>query len=86
MVYKRGRAHVHSPDEKLAAIAAAQQEARQSPNEVVFLYEDEFTAYLRPLVGSSYRHCGEPGQKATGATGDTVRVASWVNAMTGRVV
>lgn len=90
VVYKRGRAHVHSPDleyeQKLAAIAAAQQEARKAPGEVVFLYEDEFTAYLRPLVGSSYRGRSERGQKATGATGETVRVAGCVDAQTGRVV
>lgn len=50
------------------------------------LYEDEFTAYLRPLVGSSYRARCERGQKATGATGDTVRLAACVDALTGRVV
>ena len=90
VVYKRGRAHVHSPDleydQKLAAIAAAQEEARHAPGEVVFLYEDEFTAYLRPLVGSSYRARSERGQKATGATGETVRLAGCVDALTGRVV
>ena len=91
VVYKRGRAHVHSPDlaydQKLAAIATALQEARQAPaGEVVFLYEDEFTAYLRPLVGSSYRPRSERGQKATGATAEKVRLAACVDALTGRVV
>jgi hypothetical protein len=90
LVYKRGRAHVHSPDleynQKMAAIAAAREEARQAPTEVVFLYEDEFTAYLRPLVGSSYRPRSERGQKATGASADKVRLAGCVDAMTGRVV
>lgn len=42
LAYKRGRAHVHSPDlaynQKMAAIAAAREEARQAPaGEVVFL-------------------------------------------------
>lgn len=90
VVYKRGRAHVHSPDlqydQKLAAIAAAREEARTMPAEVVFLYEDEFTAYLRPLVGKSYRARCERGQKATGATAETVRLAACVDAQTGRVV
>lgn len=90
LVYKRGRAHVHSPDleydQKMAAIAAAQQAARKAPGEVVLLYEDEFTAYLRPLVGSSYRLRSERGQKATGATGETVRLAACLDANTGRVV
>lgn len=90
VVYKRGRAHVHSPDlaydQKLAAIAAAREEARLAPDEVVFLYEDEFTASLRPVVGSSYRARSERGQKATGATADKVRLAACVDANTGRVV
>jgi hypothetical protein len=50
--YKRGRQHIHSPDpaydRKLAQISLARQLAQQAPGEVVFLYEDEFTAYLRP--------------------------------------
>ena len=91
LAYKRGRAHVHSPDleynQKMAAIVAAREEARQAPaGEVVFLYEDEFTAYLRPLVGSSYRLRSGPGQKATGATAETVRLAGCVDALSGRVV
>src|SRR5258706_1443469 len=89
LVYKRGRAHVHSPDleynQKMAAIDAAREEARQAPGEVVFLYEDEFTAYLRPLVGSSYRPRSQRGQKATGASAETVRLAGCVDAMTARV-
>jgi len=91
VVYKRGRAHVHSPDlaysQKLAAIAAARQHAQQArPGEVVLLYEDEFTAFLRPLVGQSYRGQSERGQKASGPTGDKVRLAACVDALTGRVV
>ncbi len=90
VVSKRGRGHVHSPDlsyeQKMAAIAAACAYARQAPGEVVLLYQDEFTAYLRPLVGSSYRGKGEPGQKATEATAQKVRIAACVDAMTGRVV
>ena len=90
IVYKRGRAHVHSPDldyePKMAALAAARLHAQQAPGEVVFLYQDEFTAYLRPLVGSSYRGKAEPGQKATGATAQKVRIAACVDAATGRIV
>jgi len=91
LVYKRGRAHVHSPDleynQKMAAVVAEREEARKAPlGEVVFLSEDEFTAYLRPLVGSSYRKRSEPGQKATGATAETVRLAGCVDALSGRVV
>jgi hypothetical protein len=90
-VYKRGRAHVHSPDleytQKMAAVDAAREEARAAPpGEVIFLYQDEFTAYLRPLVGRSYRRRAEGGQKATGATAAKVRLAACVDAMSGRVV
>jgi len=63
LVYKRGRAHVHSPDleynQKMAAIVAAREAAQQAPGEVVFLYEDEFTAYLRPLVDAARAHLDE---------------------------
>ena len=90
VLYKRGRAHVHSPDleynEKVAAIAVAREAAKKAPGEVVFLYEDEFTAYLRPLVGKSYRSRQERGQKATGATAEKGRLAACVDAMSGRVV
>lgn len=90
VVYKRGRVHVHSPDldydQKLTRIAIALEQARQQPDEVVLLYEDEFTAYLRPLVGSSYRSRFEGGQKATGARSDTVRLAACVDVRTGRVI
>ncbi len=91
VAYKHGRAHVHSPDlaynQKLGAIEAALAQARQAPaGEVVFLYEDEFTASLRPLVGHSYRGRSERGQKATGSTGETLRLAGCLDALTGRVV
>lgn len=68
--YKRGRQHVHSPDplydEKLAQIERARDLAVQSPQQVVFLYQEEHTANLRPLVGRSYRGKSEDGEKATG--------------------
>jgi len=45
IVYKRGRASVHSPDlaynEKLAAIAAARARSQAEPTRFPFLYEDE---------------------------------------------
>jgi hypothetical protein len=39
----------------LAAIERARDLALQAPEEVIFLYEDEHTANLRPLIGRSER-------------------------------
>jgi len=90
LVYKRGRAHVHSPDpqynEKLQAIEQARQEAAAAPGRVVFLYEDEHTANLRPLVGRTYSPRGEPGAKATGTGSITVRLAGALDVATGQVI
>ena len=88
--YKRGRAHVHSPDllydDKLQAIATARDLSIQAPAEVVFLYQDEHTANLRPLVGRSYRGQGVPAEKITGKTGHFVRLAGAVDVATGQVL
>ena len=73
-------------NQTMAANVMAWEEARHAPGEVIFLYEDEFTAYLRPLVGLSYRERSERGQKASGANADTVRLAGCVDAMTGWLV
>lgn len=88
--YKRGRAHVHSPDlqynAKLAAIAQARELAQQAPQEVVFLYEDEFTFYSRPPVGRTYGPRGGKGSKATGGALTTRRIAACVDVATGAVI
>jgi len=87
---KQGRAHVHSPDqlynEKLEAIERARALALQVPDKVVFLYEDEHTANVRPLVGRSYRFVGEAGEKATGATSQPVRMAGVLDIASGQVL
>jgi putative transposase len=88
--YKRGRAHVHSPDllynQKLAAISRARDLAIQAPEEVAFLYMDEHTANLRPRVGRAYQSVGEPGQKATGAASSLIRLAGAWDVATGQVI
>jgi hypothetical protein len=88
--YKRGRAHVHSPDqcydEKMAAIERAQALAQMAPDRIIFLYQDEHTANLRPLVGKTYRHRGEGGEKATGATSEKTRLAGVLDVATGQVL
>ena len=88
--YKRGRAHVHSPDlqypAKLASIARARELAQQAPAEVVFLYEDEFTFYSRPPVGRTYAPRGHTASKASGAALETRRIAACVDVASGAVI
>jgi len=87
---KRGRAHVPSPDlqydAKLAAIARARELAHQAPQEVVFLYEDEFTFSSRPAVARTYGPRGDKGSKATGGPLKTRRIAACVDVATGAVI
>lgn len=88
--YKRGRAHVHSPDrlydQKMAAISNARILAQSAPKEVIFLYEDEFTFFSRPLVGRCYQPRGGKGAKATGAALVTRRLAGCVDVASGAVI
>lgn len=88
--YRRGQAHVHSPDplydQKLADITNARILAHSAPKEVVFLYEDEFTFFSRPLVGRCYQPCGCKGAKATGAALVTRRLAGCVDVASGAVI
>ena len=88
--YKRGRQHVHSPDlrydEKIAAIQKARDVALQAPQEVVFLYEDEHTANLRPLVGRSYQEKGGLAEHVTGSASKQLRLAGVVDVATGQVL
>jgi len=88
--YKRGQQDVHSPDllynEKLAAIEHARDFALQAPQEVVFLYEDEHTANLRPPVGRRYSPKGELGSKAVGTTSKLIRLAGVIDLATGQVL
>jgi transposase len=88
--YRRGQAHVHSPDQrydqKLADITNARILAQSAPQEVVFLYEDEFTVFSRPSVGRCSQPCGCKGAKATGAALMTRRLAGCVDVATGAVI
>jgi len=81
---------VHSPDplynEKLAAIEQARDVALRAPGEVVFLYQDEHTANLRPQVGRNYSPKGEPATKATGKTSQLIRLAGVIDVATGQVL
>lgn len=66
--YRRGQEHLHSPDPeydaKLAAVSRARAEAAARPGAVVFVYQDEFTAYRRPSVAQAWHEAGGPGRPA----------------------
>ena len=71
--YKRGRAHVHSPDlqypAKLASIARARELAQQAPAE-----------------GRTYAPRGHTASKASGAALETRRIAACVDVASGAVI
>lgn len=66
--YRRGQEHLHSPDPqydaKMTAVAAARAEAAAQPGAVVFVYQDEFTAYRRPSVAQAWHQAGGSGRHA----------------------
>jgi hypothetical protein len=88
--YRRGQAHVHSPDplydQKMADMTNARILAHSAPKEVIFLYEDEFTFFSRPLVGRCYQPKGGKGTNATGAALVTRRLAGCVDEASGAVI
>src|SRR5207244_11452467 len=87
IVYKRGRASVHSPDlaynQKLAAIAQARARSQAEPERFPFLYEDETTYDLRPRVSRAYARRGREVKVARqAATAKHWRIAASIAANT----
>jgi transposase len=66
--YRRGQAHLHSPDpaydRKMEAVHAARAEAAASDGRVAFVYQDEFTYYRRPGVAPALAPVGGAGPPA----------------------
>lgn len=66
--YRRGQEHLHSPDPeyeaKMDAVNAARAAAAARPGVVIFVYQDEFTAYRRPSVAQAWHPEGGPGRPA----------------------
>lgn len=87
---KRGRLHVHSPDleydAKVQAIERARALALQVPDRVAFLYMDEHTITLRPLVAKSYRGPRERAEKVRQGPSCTLRLAGALDVATGQVI
>jgi hypothetical protein len=91
IVYKRGRASVHSPDlaydEKLAMIAQARQRSQADPERFPFLYEDEMTYELRPRVSRAYAPRGRSAKLARQApTAKQRRIAASIEVNTGVLI
>lgn len=89
--YKRGRAHLYSPDphyqDKLALVHAALQEAADHHDKVVALYADEFTFYRQPSLSQAWEQSGrqQPRAELGHRSNLVARVAGVVNAFTGQV-
>lgn len=89
--YKRARHYFHSPDvhysDKLAAIAACLQEAREQPDKIIFLYLDEFTFYRQPTLAPNYAARGskQPLAHRSYRSNTHARVLAALNAITGQV-
>jgi transposase len=89
--YRRGQAHLHSPDPdydaKMRAVAAARLEAQRRPGRVVFVYQDEFTYYRRASAAGAWHRRGGPGRYAEQGHGKNSkrRVIGALNAHDGRL-
>jgi hypothetical protein len=91
IVYKRGRASVHSPDlaynEKLAAVHEARIRSQADPERFPFLYEDELTYELRPRVSRAYAPRGRQVKLARqDADAEKRRIAASLEVNTGMLI
>lgn len=90
--YKRGQPQVYSPDPaygaKLERIQECLQEARDHPNEVVTLFEDEFSFYRWPTVAPIYAKAGrkQPVAHLTPTYNTRGRVAIALNVCSGAIL
>lgn len=91
IAYKRGRAHVHSPDvlyeEKVRLVSWCLSCAREDPEHVCVLYQDEFSYYRQPTLARAYEARGhaQPLAERSYSRDTPFRVAAALNALTGQV-
>lgn len=82
---------IHSPDPeyrvKWQRILAAYQQAFERPDEVILLFQDEFTYYRQPTRGRAWsrRGKGQPRAQQQARANTKTRLTSVLNAVTGRV-
>jgi transposase len=91
VVYKRGRASVHSPDlaynQNLAVIGEARARSQADPERFPFLYEDEMSYDLRPRVSRAYARRGRDAQVARqAANAKSGRIAGSIEVNTGVLI
>lgn len=83
---------MHSPDPDYRAkwqrILQAYQEALTHPEQVVLLFQDEFTYYRRATLRQRWQKRGVPPQRHYQATGSNTkaRITATLNALTGQVL
>lgn len=90
--YKRGRAHVHSPDDdylaKLKTIRVCAERVQRDPQRQVLLFADEFGYERQPTLSYAYEAAGHAQPLAElGHTSNRVwRVIATLDALSGRVL
>jgi hypothetical protein len=89
--YKRGRDHVHSPDDaylaKLASVAVVLDHGRREDRPVAALYLDELTYYRQPSLARAWAASGheQPLAERSHRSNTTTRIVGALDAATGRV-
>lgn len=91
IVYKRGRASVHSPDlaydQKLAVIQQARERCQKDLMRSPLLYEDEKTYEQRPQGSRTYARRGRTTKLARQGEGaNKRRIAASIDVATGAVI
>src|SRR5215467_11857873 len=93
VTYKRGRAHLHSPDllynQKMAYIRSLHELNRTDPERYVLLYEDEVTYYRCAVVNRGWAGIGQRMalKVKQGARYNSVRrIAGCLNVCTGQLI
>jgi DDE superfamily endonuclease len=92
VVWKRGQAHVHSPDrlylEKRADIAEICGRVGGASGEVVLIYQDEVTIYRQPTLGFAYgpRGAEQPLAERSHAADTQTRYVAGLDHGAGRVI
>lgn len=90
--WKRARAHVHSPDwdyvAKLASLRPQLRGAGIEREQLIFVFQDEFTFYRQPSLAYAYEEAGQRQPIAElGWKGNYEwRIAAALDAWTGRVI
>jgi hypothetical protein len=92
IIWKRGQAHIHSPDrlyaEKRADIARICAQVSACSDEIVLIYQDEVTIYRQPTISSAYgaRGSAQPLVERSHAANTRTRYVAGLERTRGRVI